>query len=86
MGTELRAKDLTDWNAGVGSMARAIEEEMELQVPYGANEDKAGRKKLALAIARGVIRHLNDNEGAFTVVVPAGPLPKTVTVNINVQL
>jgi len=48
-----------------GSMARAIEEAMVEQVPYGPAEDPHGRRKFALAIAKGVIRHLNENPGAI---------------------
>jgi hypothetical protein len=48
-----------------GSMARAIEEAMVEQVPYGPDEDPHGRRKFALAIAKGVIRHLNENPGAI---------------------
>jgi len=39
-------------------------------VPLGAHEDPRGRRKLALAIARGVIDHLAANAGAIMVTVP----------------
>jgi hypothetical protein len=53
-----------------GSMARAIDEAMTALVPLAAAEDPLGRRKLALAIARGVVKYLNDNEAAFVVDVP----------------
>jgi hypothetical protein len=53
-----------------GSMARAIDDAMAALVPLGANEDPRGRRKLALAIARGVINHLAANAGAIMVTVP----------------
>jgi hypothetical protein len=53
-----------------GSMARAIDDAMAALVPLGANEDPHGRRKLALAIARGIIGHLAANAGAIMVTVP----------------
>ena len=53
-----------------GSMARAIDDAMAAQVPLGANEDPRGRRKLALAIAQGVIDHLVANAQAIMVTVP----------------
>jgi hypothetical protein len=52
------------------SMASAIERAMLQLVPLGANEDPIGRRKLALAIARGVLEHLRDNAGSLHVTVP----------------
>ena len=48
------------------SMAAAIERALADLVPLGANEDPLGRRKLVLAIARGVIKHLHDNAGRCT--------------------
>jgi hypothetical protein len=48
-----------------GSMAEKIEKALDELVPPGANEERLGRRKLALAIARGVITHLVDNADAF---------------------
>jgi len=53
-----------------GSMARAIDDALAALVPLGANEDPRGRRKLALAIAQGVINHLSANAGAIMVTVP----------------
>lgn len=53
-----------------GSMARAIEDALNALVLPGAHEDPRGRRKLALAIARGVIDHLAANAGAIMVTVP----------------
>jgi hypothetical protein len=53
-----------------GSMAAEIERALNDLVKVGANEDPLGRRKLALAIARGVLKHLHDNAGAVEVTVP----------------
>jgi hypothetical protein len=53
-----------------GSMARTIERALEDLVPLGVNEDPIGRRKLVLAIARGVLEHLRDNVGSLHVTVP----------------
>jgi hypothetical protein len=47
------------------SMAAAIYDALASQVPLGANEDRLPRQKLAIAIAAGVIGHLQGNAGAF---------------------
>ena len=46
-------------------MARAIDDALDALVPPHPNEDPTARQKLALAIAHGVIKHLDDNEGAL---------------------
>ena len=53
-----------------GSMAHTIERALEDLVPLGANEDPLGRRKLVLAIARGVVEHLRANAGSIHVTVP----------------
>jgi hypothetical protein len=53
-----------------GSMSALIEKALEDLVALGADENPLGRRKLALAIARGVIKHLHDNAGAIHVTVP----------------
>jgi hypothetical protein len=55
------------------SMAAAIEAAMNELVPPRANEDPMGRRKMALAIARGVIKHLGANASSITVTVPNTP-------------
>jgi hypothetical protein len=67
---KLMAGSLDSGQLTVGSMARAIDDAMTALVPLGANEDPHGRRKLALAIARGVIDHLAANAGAIMVTVP----------------
>jgi hypothetical protein len=52
------------------SMAATIERALDDLVRPGANEDRLGRRKLALAIARGVLEHLRDNIGSLQVTVP----------------
>jgi hypothetical protein len=59
------AGQLTD-----GSMARAINEAMAVQLPPGINEDLHWRRKLAVAIAQGVVDHLVANAQAIMVTVP----------------
>ncbi|HEX7979869.1 MAG TPA: hypothetical protein VF461_14775 [Gemmatimonadaceae bacterium] len=67
----LRSGKLTSSNAlTAGSMARSIERALEDLVPLGANEDPLARRKLVLAIARGVLEHLRDNIGSLHVTVP----------------
>jgi hypothetical protein len=53
-----------------GSMAQMIEHALESLVPLGTNENPIARRKLALAIARGVVEHLRDNLGSLQVYVP----------------
>jgi hypothetical protein len=52
-----------------GSMARAIDDAMAAQVPLGAHEDTHGRRRLAIAIAQGVIEHLVANAQSIMVTV-----------------
>jgi hypothetical protein len=47
------------------SMAATIERAMNELVAPIAGEDPMGRRRLALAIARGVVKHLVDNHDAF---------------------
>lgn len=60
------------------SMARAIERAMDDLVAPMAGDDPMGRRLLALAIARGVIKHLKDNESSFhTTVINWNPSAPT---------
>lgn len=52
------------------SMAAAIEAAMNNLVPPKAGEDPMGRRVMALAVARGVIKHLGANAASITVTVP----------------
>jgi hypothetical protein len=66
------------------SMARAIELAMNSEVPLGADEDPRGRRRLAVAIATGVIDHLKAQEKAFVVNVrDSGGTPIERTVRID---
>jgi hypothetical protein len=67
----LRSGTLEPDNAlTAGSMAETIERALADLVPPGVNEDPMGRRKLVLAIARGVLAHLRDNIGSLHVTVP----------------
>ena len=66
------------------SMAAAIEAAMNARVPVGAGEDPRGRRRLAVAIATGVIKHLKDKEQAFVVNVRdsgGSPIERTVRID-----
>jgi hypothetical protein len=66
-----------DHTLTAGSMSAFIEKALEDLVPLGANENPLGRRKLALAIARGVLKHFRDNIGSFHVTVPNKGSPGT---------
>lgn len=73
MGDYLRAGALSDdWtNPATVSMAREIEAELEKLIgPLPPDDKPEPRRKLAIAIATGVINHLANNANAFTVQVP----------------
>ncbi len=71
-----------DWTGYAGSMAEAIEIELnqllkldhlaELPTDPSDNEVRA-RRRLFVAIARGVVRHLAEHHDALTVTVPPHP-------------
>jgi hypothetical protein len=61
-----------------GSMAKAIDDALATLVPRGPAEDRHGRAKLALAIARGVVGHLDAMEGALFVELPRPQGPPQV--------
>ena len=61
--------DATSGELTAGSMARAIDDKLMQLVPPGANEDLHGRRKLALAVAQGVIDHLVANAASIMVTV-----------------
>ena len=56
-----------------GSMAWEIERALQELVPVRANENPVARRKLALAIARGVILHLYNEIDAFHTTVANAP-------------
>jgi hypothetical protein len=70
------------------SMAEAIERALNDLVAPGAAEEPMGRRKLALAIARGVLEHLRDNIGSLHVKVPntgggVGTHQQSPTINVD---
>ncbi len=71
-------------------MAAAIEAAFEGVLPLGPTEDPpVGRRKLALAIARGVLRYIHDNASSIHVTVPntgtTGVHEQTVTFDIDMS-
>jgi hypothetical protein len=55
-------------------------------IPPAAGEDPVARERVGLAIARGVLKHINDQAGALHVnVKDAGPgtLDRSVTVEVD---
>jgi hypothetical protein len=62
----------SDGSLTPGSMAEAIDNELQNQVPRGANEDPKARRHLAVAIATGVVGHLKANHDSFTVNIGTG--------------
>lgn len=81
----------SDYTLFTDSMASAIEEELnsmmiEDQVPalnMDENDDSVrDRRRLFVAIARGVVRHLEENKDAIKIALPeAIELPKNITPN-----
>ena len=70
---KLRAGDIdAAGNLTADSMAKAIDDALVALVPLGANEDPRGRRKLVLAVARGMISHLKSHETAFVALHPDG--------------
>jgi hypothetical protein len=59
-------------NVTAGSLAKAIDDALLALVPLGADEDPRGRRKLIVAIAQGVVAHLQANQQAFVVPLPDG--------------
>jgi hypothetical protein len=64
-------------------MAKAIDDALAVLVEVKAGEDPRGRRKLALAIAQGVVNHLAANDDAFVVNVAdgAGTIERTVRID-----
>ncbi len=55
----------SDGTLTAGSMAATIERAFNELVAVGAAEDPMARRRLALAIARGVIKHLAENPSSI---------------------
>lgn len=60
-----------DAAANANTMAREIYDALVEVIPLAPAEDPAVRQRLAIAIARGVLRHLEKNAAAFRVKVTA---------------
>jgi hypothetical protein len=72
-----------------GSMAAAIESALASLVPPNGLDDELGRRKLALAVARGVLGHIKDNATAVKVTVPdtaAGGATHQQQVTLDIDL
>lgn len=72
----------------LNSMAHTIERALAELAPPGKNEDLMWRRKLVLAIARGVLEHLHNNAGSLHVKVPntgsgVGTHQQAVTIDID---
>jgi hypothetical protein len=70
------------------SMAQTIERALADLAPLGVNEDPMWRRKLVLAIARGVLEHLRANIGSLHVTVPntsggVGEHPQSPTIDVD---
>lgn len=73
-----------------GSLAAQIEDELNLlltadglqPVPLDNTQESRDRRRLFVAIARGIVRHLRDQQAAIDVKVSA--LPSTVHPVLNV--
>jgi len=88
MGNYLRIGALSDdWTSSATvSMAREIEAALEsLIAPLPPDDKPEPRRKLAIAIATGVINHLANNADAFTIQVPDVPGP-TVAVHPTIEV
>jgi hypothetical protein len=74
------------------SMAAAIENELNLSLladglpglPMDASRETRDRRRLFVAIARGVVRHLRDNEGSFVIPYQDGGTNRTTAPDISV--
>jgi hypothetical protein len=68
------------------TMAADIEAALLLLVPLGADEDPIGRHKLALAVARGVLKHLKDQAGCLHVNVKDSSAGTAIDRNVTVEI
>jgi hypothetical protein len=82
----LRAGELGDWAGPTASMAREIETALQNVIPLPAGEDPLPRRKLCVAIAKGVLKHLKDNQASITVQVPTSGQTTAKSVAIDAQL
>lgn len=87
MGNYLRAGALSDnWSdPATVSMAKEMEDALASLIPPPVNDNPDARRKLFIAIATGVINHLQQNAQAITVDVPLPTGTVTLPVKINVK-
>ena len=83
----IRAGRLTDWaTGGPDSMAKRIESELASLVPVRADEDPVARRKLCVAIARGVVQYLYAERASITMQVPTSGSTTNRAVSMSVDL
>ena len=84
----------TDYSAFANSMAEEMENQLNVLLALdglptlpndAADREVRDRRRLFVAIARAVVKHLNDNRDAIDLVVPDG-LGGTVTVNPTFEI
>ena len=76
-----------------GSMAAAIETELNAlleadllpPLPMGDTPDRRDRRRLFVAIARGVVRHLKENEASFKVTYQPVAAPTETNVVLDAE-
>lgn len=68
-----------------GSMAEAIDKSLTALVQLHPDEDPRGRRKLAVAIAQGVISHLKAKENAFVAVDTTSLAEKEYPCRVDVE-
>jgi hypothetical protein len=77
-----------------GSMAEAIETELNLMLgadglpllPIDASRETRDRRRLFVAIARGVVQHLAANQASIVVPYDDSGLPRTTTATLTVSM
>ena len=88
MGTQLKPGGMTQATFS-GSMAEAIEQALNAllvaegkpALPTSDTQETWDRRRFFVAIARGVVDHLNANEGAFVVTHTTGTsIPHQLTI------
>jgi len=88
VGTVLRYGDL-DPGTFAGSMADEIEKAFNRHgppLPTTDSQETRDRRRLFVAIAEGVIRHLDANESAFRVVFDDVPVSGTFDAHVEVDV
>jgi hypothetical protein len=88
MGNTLRYGDV-DPGTFAGSMAEEIEQAfnrlLDHPLPTADSKETRDRRRLFVAIAEGVIRHLDENGPALKVVFDDVPIPGTFNAHVEVE-